>query len=859
MELPLFKYKPDSGFLNSLRGRYLAAASILTLVILGSAGMAQYYLSHTETQSHTNIKVRNEAIENSLQIRYVIRQAEDAQGVFLLTPLQKYQYELTVYFETALHHTLALKKTPWIQNMALEDDIEKLRTNIILLKQASAELGEIRSNIKRLFPLTPILKEVMSVDSQNFYTAASLALNEINTTKIDQTNIEAHELLEGCQREWARMISSFRLYLLNLTGIFGNPEKGVQIHADNIEIQHQQIQHLLDLLDKKDQQGQLGLQGSQSLTDMKHTANKWWLAYQNMKVAYKSSNWRTDIPFVKKTIRPLYDKIWYQLLMLDQHFENSFSNDLDSLTHVAKISTYTLWGLVVLLLLAIFTGYYILQRKILQPISTVTQALKSEIWEEKTDIGTIPSAQLDETRSLIYAFTDMSQKIRERQNELEYQATHDALTSLPNRVHLTKHIEKEITRTHAQNQSIALLLLDLDRFKEINDTLGHPLGDRVLKEVSARLLSCLRKSDFVARLGGDEFALLLSGITLNYAEEVAQRIVQSLQEPMEVDSFQLHIGSSIGIALSPLHGKDPDSLIRCADVAMYESKRLSVGYMLYDPDRDPNSVNRLTLVSDFHDALEQNKLQLYYQPKVNIKSGQVIGVEALLRWQHPEHGFIPPDELIPLAEQTGMINELTRWVLKTAMHQCALWLQQGHELSVAVNLSTWDLQDPQLAGYIQKLFEDSAIGPQHLLLEITETAMMADPEHAIETMNQLADMNIQLAVDDFGTGFSSLSYLKKLPIDELKIDKSFVIDMCKNDHDAVLVRSIIDLSHNLGLSVVAEGVEDQEIWDLLEILRCDKLQGYFISRPMQADLFADWLEDWKVYPTLTRYKTQHSQ
>jgi len=578
-----------------------------------------------------------------------------------------------------------------------------------------------------------------------------------------------------------------------------------------------------------------------------------------MKVAYKSSNWRTDIPFVKKTIRPLYDKIWYQLLMLDQHFENSLANDLDSLTHVAKISTYTLWGLVVLLLLAIFTGYYILQRKILQPISTVTQALKSEIWEEKTDIGTIPSAQLDETRSLIYAFTDMSQKIRERQSELEYQATHDALTSLPNRVHLTKHIEKEITRTHAQNQSIALLLLDLDRFKEINDTLGHPLGDRVLKEVSARLLSCLRKSDFVARLGGDEFALLLSGITLNYAEEVAQRIVQSLQEPMEVDSFQLHIGSSIGIALSPLHGKDPDSLIRCADVAMYESKRLSVGYMLYDPDRDPNSVNRLTLVSDFHDALEQNKLQLYYQPKVNIKSGQVIGVEALLRWQHPEHGFIPPDELIPLAEQTGMINELTRWVLKTAMHQCALWLQQGHELSVAVNLSTWDLQDPQLAGYIQKLFEDSAIGPQHLLLEITETAMMADPEHAIETMNQLADMNIQLAVDDFGTGFSSLSYLKKLPIDELKIDKSFVIDMCKNDHDAVLVRSIIDLSHNLGLSVVAEGVEDQEIWDLLEILRCDKLQGYFISRPMQADLFADWLEDWKVYPTLTRYKTQHSQ
>ncbi|VAX14097.1 diguanylate cyclase/phosphodiesterase (GGDEF & EAL domains) with PAS/PAC sensor(s), partial [hydrothermal vent metagenome] len=620
------------------------------------------------------------------------------------------------------------------------------------------------------------------------------------------------------------------------------------------------VQHLLTRLNDKKRQGQLGFQGSQSLSDMETSARKWWTAYQNMNVAHDSGQWRADVPFVKNTIRPLYDKIWRHLLTLDQHLERSFAEDLKSLTRVAKSSTYALWALVALLLLAILAGYYILQRNILQPISMVTRALKAETWDSETwgkstAIEKLPSTTLDETRNLIQAFTKASQKICERQRQLEYQASHDALTSLPNRVQLINHIKKEITCVSSRKLSIAMLLLDLDRFKEINDTLGHQLGDRVLQEVSKRLLSCLRKTDFVSRLGGDEFALLLSGVTLDYAREVAHRIIESLQTPLKIDSFQLHIGGSIGISLYPLHGETPDSLIRCADVAMYESKRLSCGYVIYDPACDPNSINRLTLVSDFHDALEQNELNLHYQPKVEVKSGRVIGTEALLRWNHPEHGFISPIELIPLAEQTGMINDLTRWVLKTAMQQCARWDQKGHELNVAVNLSTWDLQDPQLAGYIKKLFEDCNIGPQHLMLEITESVMMADPEHAIETMNQLAGMGIQLAVDDFGTGFSSLAYLKKLPLHELKIDKSFVTDMCNNDHDAVLVRSTIDLSHNLGLSVVAEGVENQEIWDLLEILRCDTLQGYFISRPMPADQFEDWLQNWKIYPALTRDKT----
>jgi len=852
----VFKFKSGSGFLNSLRGRYLVTAGILTLLVLGGAASAQLYLFYAETQSRINIKARNEAIEYSYQIHNILRRAEDVQNTFLLSPLRKYRHTLNDYFNIALRNTSELRKLSWVQSTGLEQEIQPLHTAIRMLKQASNKLAAIRSKIESLFPATIILRKVMLVNNRNFYTAASQGLNEANSADMDPSQREIHELFEASRHVWIRMINHFRRNLLLLTGSFGASKTQLQALAGNIKTEYEHVQHLLDMLDEKEQQGQLGLQGSQSLSDMRTSASKWWTAYQNIKVAHDSGEWRADVPFVRKTIRPLYDKIWRHLLMLDQHLERSFAGDLKSLTWVAKSSTYALWALVALLLLAILAGYYILQHKILQPISTITRALRSEIWEENVTIENMPSATLDETRNLIQAFTETSQKIRERQGQLEYQASHDALTSLPNRVQLINHIEKEIIRVSSRKLSIAMLLLDLDRFKEINDTLGHQLGDRVLQEVSKRLLSCLRQTDFVSRLGGDEFALLLSGVTLSYAKEVAYRIMQSLQEPLKIDSFQLHIDGSIGIALYPLHGEDPDTLIRCADVAMYESKRRSCGYVIYDPACDPNSINRLTLVSDFHDALEQNELSLHYQPKVEVKSGRVIGMEALLRWNHPEHGFIPPIELIPLAEQTGMINDLTRWVLKTAMQQCAYWVQKGYELSVAVNLSTWDLQDPRLANYIKKLFEDCNIGPQHLMLEITESVMMADPEHAIETMNQLADMGIQLAVDDFGTGFSSLAYLKKLPIHELKIDKSFVTDMCNNDHDAVLVRSTIDLSHNLGLSVVAEGVEDQEIWDLLEILRCDKLQGYFISRAMPADMFEDWLQNWQVCPALTRGKAK---
>lgn len=425
---------------------------------------------------------------------------------------------------------------------------------------------------------------------------------------------------------------------------------------------------------------------------------------------------------------------------------------------------------------------------------------------------------------------------------IEHQALHDMLTGLPNRALLRDRLQHAIRVATRQNTYLSLLVMDLDRFKDINDTLGHHVGDLVLQQVGARLQQILRPSDTVARLGGDEFAVLLPVTDATYANHVAQKIILALKKVFELGRHSLYVGGSLGIAVYPEHGQDAETLIQHADVAMYLAKRSNSGCSFYDARQDRYSVTRLALEKDLHDAIDNNALELYYQPLLCLRTKRIIGVEALLRWKHPQRGMIPPDEMIPIAEQTGLIKPLTMWVLNTAMHQCETWRQQGFHLKVAVNLSVWNLQDPTLVDALKAIFATWNIPPSCLELEITESAMMADPDHALEVLSELNNMGIHLAVDDFGTGFSSLAYLKKLPVHSLKIDKSFVIGMAREENDITIVRSTIELAHNLGLSVVAEGVENQEVLDLLARHGCDVAQGYYLGRPMPLNDVTRYLE-----------------
>lgn len=443
---------------------------------------------------------------------------------------------------------------------------------------------------------------------------------------------------------------------------------------------------------------------------------------------------------------------------------------------------------------------------------------------------------------IVFMMEDVSEA-KEQQNALKRQALHDSLTDLPNRTLFMDRLEQAILAAQRNNTSLAVMLMDLDHFKEINDTLGHHIGDTLLQQIGPKIHQNLRSIDTVARMGGDEFLLLLPGSNEEHGMEVAQKILVSMSQPFIVDGHALEVGASIGVAIYPIHADDPNSLIRRADVAMYGAKNKRNGCNLYNPKDDQYNPGRLTMMTELRQAIEQNQLCLYYQPKIDIKTKRCIGVEALVRWIHPKKGQIQPSAFVCNAEKSGTIKSLTQWVLRNAIAQSVQWSKQGLELDVSVNISARDFQDPELLQLIEDLISDSELNPSHLTLELTESAVMTDTKRAFDSLSELDKMGIKLSIDDFGTGYSSLDYLKRLPVDELKIDRSFVVDMTTNKNDAAIVRSTIDLAHNLGLNVVAEGVEDQVALDLLKEMNCDAMQGYFTSRPLPAEKVSEFLSE----------------
>lgn len=435
----------------------------------------------------------------------------------------------------------------------------------------------------------------------------------------------------------------------------------------------------------------------------------------------------------------------------------------------------------------------------------------------------------------------LEERVHERTQELQFlnvkiahEAMHDPLTSLPNRILITEQLQQTILHAQRAKSSFAVLMMDLDNFKEVNDTLGHPEGDRLLIEVAERLSATVRESDTVGRLGGDEFAMVLPKINEKEAICVAEKIMQNLLPSFALDDHTIKIGASIGIAMYPEHGMDHTSLIRLADVAMYEAKKNKNNVCVYHSALDKYTPLRLSLMDHLHTAISSNQLQLHYQPKISLSSNKVVSVEALIRWYHPEIGLIFPDQFIPIAENSGLIDDLSDWVLEQAFAQWKQWQDSGLDLQVAINLSARNLANPELPKRVAELCEQYGMHTNGIKAEITESAIMYNPEQVIEIMNDPNMQRLQFSIDDFGTGYSSLSYLKKLPVAEVKIDRSFVSDMVTDENDASIVNSVIELVHNFGYIVVAEGVENIETLEQLKLLGCDQAQGYLFSKAVPA-------------------------
>ena len=435
-------------------------------------------------------------------------------------------------------------------------------------------------------------------------------------------------------------------------------------------------------------------------------------------------------------------------------------------------------------------------------------------------------------------------RLREEAAAKEYQSLHDTLTGLPNRTMFHEIVATAIAEDLQNGKMGAVMLMDLDRFKEINDTLGHQTGDQLLIQLSRRLSQVLGLQGHIARLGGDEFALLVPGVTsLAECEAVARLVLSALEHTLAVADINLQVGASIGLAAYPEQAVDSSSLLQLADVAMYQAKDHHSGYSVYAAGRDRHDARRLALAAELRSAIEHGQVSVHYQPKADVASRRITGVEALVRWQHPTFGMVGPDEFVPIAEQTGLIRLLTEHVLTCALQQCRTWQELGYRLTMAVNLSVRNLMDRDLPDRVAELLAAAGLAAEVLTLEITEGTIMADPFRTLEVLNRLAAMGVTLSIDDFGTGYSSLSYLKRLPVREVKIDRSFVHNMTSDADDQMIVQSVIHLARNLHLGVVAEGVEDGVTWDCLAELGCDSIQGYYLSKPASSETITQRLVD----------------
>ena len=823
---------------SSLRFLYWTASSVMVVLLVVGAYNAHRYIEGVSGRNARDLETQQQIIHALRDIRDALWQAETELNNTLIKPRIEHPEKVEDHLQTAARKVDGLRTMSLPPESRLDAPLTELAGEIAFLRKRVEELLSLRHDIEWVYPMLPFIDRHMRELHESFMTAAQLALAEVADMPPTQANFRLMRKLERVKSLWASKVLDFRALVIRFAGL---NERRYLSQEQNIMLLQQRIDTLLDELAAMGQTQEFGLQTEESLAEMRELSKNWFQRYQQFRALRDSNIWRNDLHYVQTRIRPLQTRINQLMHRLDDDVTAWSARNAAGLQNATTQLTMEIWIFLLLAVGFILFIYVLVDHAILKPIQSIALQIAGE--GQKREHLSLDNAGSREIQILVDAYNHMRREIHQRQTALEHQAMHDTLTGLPNRALLQDRLEQAMHLAHRQHTRMVFILMDLDRFKEINDTLGHPVGDQVLQQISRRLAGNLRESDTVARLGGDEFAIVAIDLQGAEVQAFLEKIVHIVSEVIRVEGQDLFVGASLGVALYPDHGEDAATLIRRADIAMYRAKRNRRDYVIYDPSFDEHSIDNLSLLGDLRMEMKQpsGALHLHYQPQVLLQTNEIRWVEALLRWQHPRQGFVSPEDVIRLAEQSGLMNPLTHLVLQEAIADCAGWQARHPDVGVAVNLSAWDLQDADLPEYIRQLLEEYGLPASRLTLEITESGVMNDPLRAREVMTRLHRMGASLAIDDYGTGFSSLAYLKLLPVDSLKIDRSFVIDMLEDENDAIIVRSTIELSHNLGLKVVAEGVENAEVLELLRAHGCDSAQGYHLARPMPLSRLMQWL------------------
>jgi diguanylate cyclase len=834
--MKFMKYLPG---LASYRGRYLYLSALAFLIFCTFALINWKYINESSQHTRKNIYERN---ENSQALNQIINQ-------YQLIRVQIYQFSLNPEQVSPLtineSITRLMELTSHIDVYMYDDiDTETLNNFIIQIPEQLHEIVldflQTRTNPELWIPairvmsqqLLPVNTEISNtldemIEDSSFYTSKSLQLKA--------------KLLE-LKNIWLSMISEFRLLASNRMGIFKNSREGINNRVNNIDLYLKQSQVKLDELETLLANEEYAFLRKNLLPDLKQNMSQWIEIHARAKKLLLSKDWRSDIPALKK-IDQLLNDFNHLLGVLSNELQKQSVNDIQSLddNNRAYSLFFLLLGILMLVILSII--YLYIDRNILLPIARTTRALLLQSTGVSQELQI--SSRATETQQLVDAFNKMRQQINQRENRLDFIAHHDNLTNLPNRLMFNQRLEHAIQLTHRNDNQVALMLLDLDRFKIVNDTLGHLFGDKLLQQTAKRLKDAMRAEDTIARLGGDEFAIILENISsLIEVETFAKKIIHLFETPFIIDEQELHISTSIGITLSPLNSTDPDTLIRFADIAMYHSKNEGRNqYSFYSSELEDADESIINFENLLREAISMDQFELHYQPIVDITNERRNIGEALLRWKHPTRGLLLPKDFIPILDNSELLFELTCWVIReTAQIQHKIKRQLGFTPCLSINLPSSIFQLKQYRDKVEKLLLEQIEYPENYMLEVTEDSLITDIVNTVEFLKTLKKAGFHIALDDFGTGQSSLSHLRVFPIDTIKIDGEFVRDVTDDQNDANLVSAIISLAHDLGLSVIAEGVESQAQFDFLTDKGCHLFQGYFFSHPVSADEYLKTLK-----------------
>jgi len=824
--------------IGSYRGRYAYAAVIASVILLLAALLALYDVEQGSQTYIRNITQRNSTAELLRDVRSHLDLVENRLQRIVIEPVQKDVQKL----EQALTQ-LSLLLNHLKQLLAQDDSREsqaianQLQADLDRLHRSGMELVGLRTEVERWFPAIRQMREVTYPHSQAALNQLDILLAEVDEELSAEQRLRVVMSVSTLRHFWSAMASELRLFVSNRFGVFASDASvGMRSRFTNVIYYAEEVKAQINTLKALHEEGLLGFLGAESIDEVESRFTGWMRGAYQISVMLEGSGWRRDVVMLQQTIDPLLEQMRQRLRVINSDSENQSAADITRLTNMARQLTLTMGAMALFTIILVLLAYIFLNRTLLKQIARTALALKQEAQGNLRIVP--PPAKLSEMRDLVEAFNEMRRQVHMRQKHLDHMAYHDALTRLPNRVLFRDRLEHALQIAVRDGRRIGLMFMDLDRFKQVNDSLGHLVGDELLKVVAERLQRVIRGSDTAARLSGDEFAVLAEGIN-DRADMIplADKVVQALEQPVCIDEHELRISVSIGIAIAPEDDHLADDLIRDADTAMYAAKKQrGSAYRYFAQEMISEAAESLQLENELRQAVEAGQFLFHYQPVVSLWSGELYCCEALLRWRHPTKGLLSPAVFLDTLDDTGLIVRVIDSLLDSLVDQQKFLSRLvGRPVALALNLSPRLLNDPPFCRGLLKRLLEGQFQTGSLILELTEDTLTHELAEANELLQQLKNLGARVALDDFGVGQASLNHLRQFPFDLVKIDRDFIRNVISDSNDASLVQAIIHLAHAFDMKVVAEGVETKGQLAFVQNLGCDFIQGYLIGMPLSAE------------------------